>query len=100
MMSQDSPVQPPRLAAWLLELFVSDKRAESIAGDLVEEFSELASKSGVAAARSWYWRQSGRAIAHLIGNGFRVAPWSTAGTVIGGFLLLRFGLLLPGRAIE
>jgi hypothetical protein len=92
-------VEPPRFAAWLVELFVSDKRAEAIAGDLVEEFSELASKSGVTSARSWYRRQSAKAIAHLIGTGFRVAPWSTVGAVVGGFLLLRFGLLLPGRAI-
>jgi hypothetical protein len=99
MSHRRSLVRPPRLAAWLVELFVSDRRAESVAGDLVEEFSDLASRSGVAYARSWYWRQSVKTIAYLLGMGFRVAPWSTVGTIVGGFVLLRFGLLLPGRAI-
>ena len=99
MTSQAYFVQPPRMAAWLVNLFTRAEEAESILGDLLEEYSHLASKSGVAFARSWYWRQTMKTIAHLAGAGFRVAPWSTAAAVVGGFLLRRFVSGLPERAI-
>jgi hypothetical protein len=51
-------LRPPRLAAWLVELFTSVEQAECILGDLAEEFSDLASRSGAVHARRWYWRQS------------------------------------------
>jgi hypothetical protein len=92
-------VQPPRIATWLVNLFTPPGEAESILGDLLEEFSHLASKSGVACARSWYRRQALKTIAHLVGTGFRVTPWSTTAAVVGGFLLLRFVSGLPERAI-
>jgi hypothetical protein len=98
-MFQTSFVHPPRIAAWLLDLFAPSEQAESITGDLLEEFSDLASKSGVTLARSWYWRQTVKTIAHLVGTGFSVAPWSTAAAVVGGFLLLRFISGLPEQAI-
>jgi len=91
-------VQPPRFATWLVNLFTLPEE-ESIVGDLFEEFSHIASKSGVASARSWYWRQTLKTIAHLFGVGFRVAPWSTAATVVGGFLLLRFVSGLPDKLL-
>ena len=80
-------VRPPRIAVWLVDLFTPNKQSESIPGDLLEEFSELGSKSGVAFARRWYWRQSVKTVAHLIATGFLVAPWLTAGTVVAGCLL-------------
>ena len=92
-------VQPPRIAVWLVNLFTRAEEAESILGDLLEEFSQLASKSGVVFARHWYWRQTAKTIAHLAGMGFRVAPWSTAFAVIGGFLLNRLVSGQPERAI-
>jgi hypothetical protein len=92
-------VQPPRIAVWLVNLFTRAEEAESILGDLLEEFSQLASKSGVAFARHWYWRQTAKTIAHLAGMGFRVAPLSTAVAVIGGFLLNRLVSGLPEWAI-
>lgn len=98
-MSPAEFVQPPRLAVWLVNLFASAEEAESILGDLLEEFSGLASKSGTAFARSWYWRQTVPTIAHLAGAGFRAAPWSTVVAVVGGFLLSRFVSGLPERAI-
>lgn len=70
-----------------------------ISGDLLEEFSQFASKSGAADARSWYWRQTAKSIAHLTAAGFRVAPFSTAAVIVGGFLLRHFVSLLPERAI-
>lgn len=100
MTPQADFVQPPRIAVWLVTLFAPAEEAESILGDLLEEFSHLASKSGVAFARRWYWRQTVKTIAHLAGSGFRVAPWSTVAAVAGGFLLIRFGLLFYGQAME
>ena len=92
-------IQPPRIAAWLINLFTPVKEAESILGDLLEEYSYLASKSGVSFARSWYWRQTVKSIAHLFGTGFRVAPWSTIAVVVGGFLLHGFVSGLPDKVL-
>jgi len=90
---------PPRIAVRLLNLFTTGKEAESIQGDLLEEFSHLASRSGVAVARRWYWRQTMKTIAHLIGIGFFAAPWATTAAVIGGFLVNLLVSGLPERAI-
>lgn len=99
MTAQSGFVRPPRMAAWLLTLFTSSEADEGITGDLLEEFNQLASKSGVAFARSWYWRQTVKSLVHLAGAGFRSAPWSIAAVVIGGFLLMRFASGLPELAI-
>jgi hypothetical protein len=100
MTSTPEFVQPPRIASWLLNLFTPPDEEESILGDLLEEFSLLASKSGVAFARSWYWRQAVKTIAHLFGTAFRVAPWSTTAAVVGGFLLYRFVSGLPDKLLS
>lgn len=86
-MSQMTFVQPPSMAVWLVDLFTPNEQGESILGDLLEEFSALASKTGVPFARRWYWRQSIKTVAHLITTGFFGAPWLIAGTVVGGWLL-------------
>ena len=99
MMSQSILVHPPRIASWLVEVFAPAEHAESIPGDLLEEFSDLVSKSGEAFARRWYWRQSVKTIAQFIVVGFRVAPWSIVGTVLAGYLLLVFGASWPEDAI-
>lgn len=93
--------RPPLLAAWLVELFASAEQTESIIGDLQEEFSGVASKSAVVAARRWYWRQSVKTIFHLSGAAFRNAPWSIAGIVLLGFLLdfLSGTLQLPENVV-
>jgi hypothetical protein len=92
-------VEPPRTATWLVSLFTLAGESESILGDLLEEFSYLASNSGAAFARRWYWRQALKTIAHLIPTAFRVAPWSTTAGVIGGFLTRGLLARLPGRTI-
>jgi hypothetical protein len=89
MTSQSHFVHPPRLAAWLLTLFALDDEAESILGDLLEEFTLLASKFGVPFARRWYWRQTLKTVYQLAVLGFRTAPWLTAAVVAGGFFLRR-----------
>ncbi len=100
MTRQTSAVRPPLIAAWLVDLVAAHHgQAESLLGDLLEEFSDLASKSGLAAARRWYWRQSVRTIAHLVGAGFRVAPRSIAGAVVLGYLLRWFSAGLPEKAV-
>ena len=53
MTSEPNFVQPPRIAVWLVNLFTPAEEAESILGDLLEEYSHLESKSGVTFARSW-----------------------------------------------
>jgi hypothetical protein len=99
MTSQAYFVRPPRIASWLVNLFSPAEAAESILGDLSEEYSLLASKSGPAVARIWYWRQAVKTIAHLAGGGFRIAPWSTSTAIVGGFVLLHFCLGWSERAI-
>jgi hypothetical protein len=92
-------VHPPRFAVWLLSLFAFDGEAESILGDLLEEFSLLASSSGVAFAQRWYWRQTLKTAFYLAGLGFRTAPWLTTAAVVGGFLLRKATSRLAGQAI-
>jgi hypothetical protein len=102
MTSQPLSVQPPRLAFWLVNLFTVPGDAEAIMGDLLEEFSYLACKSGAAYARRWYWRQALKTIAHLVCTAYRLAPWATAGAVVAGFLTRRIVtrfLGFPERAI-
>ncbi|MFZ0862582.1 MAG: permease prefix domain 2-containing transporter [Candidatus Sulfotelmatobacter sp.] len=99
MTPQADYVRPPRFATWLLNLFTLSEE-ESIVGDLLEEFSPLASQSGVAFARRWYWRQCLKTIAHLFGSGFRVAPWSTSAAVVGGYLLGAFLHGLPDKVLS
>jgi hypothetical protein len=93
-------IQPPRIASWFLNLFTLPDEEESILGDLLEEFSLLASKSGVTFARSWYWRQAVKTIAHLFATAFRVAPWSTTAAVVGGFLLHMVVSRLPDKLLS
>ena len=100
MMSRASSAQPPRIAVWLVGLFTPDREAESIPGDLQEEFSHLASTAGVPLARSWYWRQIANTIAHLFAVGLRVAPWSTGAAVVGGYLLGGFIHGLPDKLLS
>jgi hypothetical protein len=99
MTSQSRFVEPPRLALCLLTLFAPDKEAESILGDLLEEFSLLASKSGAPFARRWYWRQSLKTIFQLAVLGFRTAPWLTTVAVVGGFFLRKVVGRLVGPTI-
>jgi hypothetical protein len=92
-------VHPPAIAARLLRLFTSNQQSELILGDLLEEFSGLASKAGPAFARRWFWRQILKTIGHLAVTEFRVAPWATTAAVIVGFSLRYFDSWLTERAI-
>jgi hypothetical protein len=100
MTPQADFVSPPRVATWLVSLFSPPEQAESILGDLLEEFSCLASKSGMTFARRWYWRQAVKTVVHLATTGLRKAPWSTAAAVVGGFLLHGFVSGLPDKVLS
>jgi len=97
--SPASFVYPPVIAAWLVSLFTPSNNGESLQGDLLEEFSALAKGSGLALARRWYWRQSLKTIASLMGIAFRFAPSSMVCAVAGGFFLLWFGAGVPADVI-
>jgi hypothetical protein len=87
-MTKSSSFQPPRIASWLIDLSTTPEKAESILGDLLEESSDLASKSGAASTRRWYWWQSLRTIAHLFGAEFRGGPPWAIGSVLVGFFFM------------
>ncbi|MGC1617374.1 MAG: permease prefix domain 2-containing transporter [Candidatus Acidiferrum sp.] len=99
-MPETTFVLPPRMAAWLVDLFTSNKQNESILGDLLEEFSELASKTDAAFARRWYWRQSIKTVAHLITTGFFGAPWLIAGNVVGGWVLWLAAYWITEKSVD
>src|ERR1700678_2498800 len=96
MTSQSQFIQPPRFAVWLLTLFALDDQAEHILGDLLEEFTRLASNSGVPFARRWYWRQTLKTVFQLAALAFRTAPWLTTAAVAGGVFLRK----LVARRVE
>jgi len=89
----------PRIASWLVYLFAPAEQAEAIVGDMLEEFSNRAERSGVAAARRWYWREAVRTTVHLAAAGISSAPWLTAAAVVGGFLLIRYVGTVPEKAL-
>ncbi len=91
-------VRPPRIAVWLIELFASAEQVEAIHGDLLEDFSVIASRSGISAARRWYWKQSLKSVTHLIWTGYRTAPWLIP-LAIGGICVFRLTLNLPTRVV-
>jgi hypothetical protein len=98
-MSAPGSPWPPRLAAWLLDLFVPSDNAESIIGDLFEEFSSIAASADSTVARRWFWRQTLRTVLLQLSVNFRLAPVSLMGSVLAGFALLRFGGGLSGKLI-
>jgi hypothetical protein len=105
MMSNDSsPAHPPRIAAWLVELFASPREADGLLGDLAEEFSAAAGREGEAEARRRYRRHAWRSVRDLAVSQWRSRPWSTLALAMPGLLLmLPFGpglvLSAPTRSI-
>jgi len=90
--------KPPRLAVSLVELFAPIDSAEGVLGDLEEEFVGQLARSGLRAARHWYWRQALRTTLHLLWGAVRVAPWLTTALVLASFIgaSLLYGVLNRG----
>ncbi len=66
--------EPASLAERLLQsLGAEHEFAESVLGDLAEEYVIRAARDGAAAARRWYVREAIRSAPHLIWNWFRHA---------------------------
>jgi hypothetical protein len=99
MISQPD-LQPPRIARWLLTLFTPAEVTESVMGDLLEEFSSLVIKSGLAFARRWYWRQTLRTIAPAGGHPVSGAPWLILVAILGGLWLIGFATRSSAHAMQ
>src|SRR5262249_16832515 len=74
-------------------------KAETILGDLSEEFSSIAVQRGAALARRWYWRQGTKTAAHLLLAQAREAPWILlAIAVVGWYLPVIYGTAIKRGA--
>jgi putative ABC transport system permease protein len=90
--------RPPDLARALACLRVPAEHREFVAGDLEEDFAEIAAAHGARAARRWYWRQTlrnltaGHPSPHVIAD-------SPRGGIVPHFLQdVRFALRMLRRA--
>jgi hypothetical protein len=81
-------LRAPRVADWLIFLFVSKDQAPPILGDLREEFLAVASRRGTWSARLWYWRQVAKTVPHLFYAQLVLEPWRVFTAVVAGLLLL------------
>lgn len=89
VMSRVQIVQPPRIATWLVGLFIVEEQA-CMQEQILEKFSDTASRRGMGPARRLYWKWSAKTIARLIGGGFRTAPWLIIGTALAGGWVVEF----------
>ena len=85
-MSPVQIVQPPRIAVWLVGLFIVDEQTGMQQQILDERFSDMASTYGTGRARRWYWSQSVKTIAGLAVRGFRTSPWLIVTTTLSSSL--------------
>jgi hypothetical protein len=72
---------PPKLATWLLERLYTARRAESLIGDLHEQFAAGRSKG-------WYWRQVLIAIVTPARQAVRVHALSFVGAIVAGWIVM------------
>jgi hypothetical protein len=86
MTSSHSPVEPPKVAAFCVELFAAPHEADGILGDLEEEFRTEVERYGEGMARRHYWRQARRTVRDLA-----IAPWWK----VMAFGLIGFALSWP-----
>ena len=92
---------PPRLASWLLSVFLRGDAGTAFHGDLDERFREEVRRSGPTPARFWYWRRTCSVLLWELregwAHGMRVAahvctallpPWIDV--KLGGRMLVRY----------
>ncbi len=78
---------PPRSATWLLGLFLPQHDKEMLTGDLVEEYTLLASTLQPRDASRWYWNQVARSAAPMLWANIRRGLWlKTLGAALVGYL--------------
>jgi hypothetical protein len=70
---------PPRLALWLLRRLGSSYHAESLVGDLIEQYQE-------GRSRAWYWGQVAAAILLARARFIRSLRWWVAGRALSHLL--------------
>jgi hypothetical protein len=87
MVRNEPSVEPSRLAIWLVALCGPGEAGQAALGDLLEEYLYQQQKLGTSAAKRWFWRQSLKTIAYLVGKEIRGAPLTIAAAIVGGFLL-------------
>jgi hypothetical protein len=90
LMSRVQIVQPPRIATWLVGLFITEEQTGK-QEQITDRFSEMALTCGSGPARRWYWKQSAKTIVRHIAREFRTAPWLIVGAAFGGALLFYLG---------
>jgi hypothetical protein len=66
---------PPKIAAWLLRKWGSHYHAESLAGDLIEQYQE-------GRSRAWYWKQVVAAVSIAQVHAIRASRWAAAGRLL------------------
>jgi hypothetical protein len=88
MTSPGSPVQPPRAAGWLVELFASPQEADGLLGDLAEEFRARMTRDGETEARRHYRRHAWHTIRDLAVAQWRTRPWWSAAIAATGLILV------------
>jgi putative ABC transport system permease protein len=64
----DRPLQPPRVAEWLLRRLFADNGDFTHLGDFAEVFAALATEKGNGRARLWYWAQVFRSLPGFLAN--------------------------------
>ena len=100
MTSPGSPVQPPRAAAWLVELFASPQETDGLLGDLAEDFSAAMVRDGETGARRHYRRHAWHTVWDLAVVQWRTRPWWSAAIAATGLILLTgigpAGILVTG----
>jgi hypothetical protein len=84
------PVGPPKLAAWLLQHHVRGYHADSLAGDLTEEY---------AAGRDdgWYWGQVLGAVSRSYYEALRMYGLRLLAAVAAGWCAVIVGIVVLGR---
>lgn len=88
MTSPGSPFQPPRAAAWLVELFASPQETDGLLGDLAEEFSAAVVRDGEAEACRHYRRHAWHTVWDLAVVQWRTRPWWSAAIAATGMILV------------
>jgi putative ABC transport system permease protein len=64
----DRPLQPPRVAEWLLRRLFADNGDFTHLGDFAEAFVARAAEEGRGRARLWYWAQVFRSLPGFLAN--------------------------------